>query len=150
MNEFPAEYFAESYSQLGSISAVLGGLVFAAAAALLNTAAGTSDPRALDRPAGLTAGSAVLSSVCLVVASLAWTLMAAQSFRDAATNQPVSEFFHQLNLTATYVFMGGLALFFASVGSSGWIGSPKLGIATTTAAIIGSIAALIIGLQFIT
>ena len=148
MNEIPAEYFAESYSQLGSISALLGGLVFAAAASLLNTAAGTSDPRALDRPAALTAGSAVLSSVCLVVAALAWTLMAAQSFQDAGTDQPVPETIHQLNLTATYVFMGGLALFFASVGSSGWIGSPKLGLATTAAAAIGSIAALLIVLQF--
>jgi len=44
------EAFYQAYGQLASISAVLGGLVFTAAAALLAAGTDSSDPRALNRP----------------------------------------------------------------------------------------------------
>ena len=137
-----AEILAESFRQLGSTSAVLGGLAFTAAAALLATGAGTADPRALTRPATITAGAAIASAVCLVLASLAWSMLTVAAVRAAAGGQPLTADMVGLNRPVSFAFLGGLVLFFVSVGASGWIGSRRLGIVTSSTAGLGGIWAL--------
>lgn len=137
-----AEIFAESFRQLGSTSAVLGGLSFTAAAALLATGAGTADPRALTRPAAITAGAAVASAVCLVLAALAWSMLTVAAVRAAAGGQALTAALLGLNRPVSFAFLGGLILFFVSVGASGWIGSRRLGVVTTTTAGLAGLWAL--------
>lgn len=130
--------YAEAYQQLASISAVLGGLAFAAAAIVLNAGAGTDDPNALSRAAKITAATAVSSSVCLVIAALAWSLMSADLIRIAANSDgPAAGQVANLNWIPSFLLLGGSMLFFVSVGVSGWIGSRRLGFVTSAVALAG-------------
>jgi|GEM_PF-1888841 len=137
-----AEILAESFRQLGSTSAVLGGLAFTAAAAILATGAGTADPRALTRPATITTGAAVASAVCLVLASLAWSMLTIAAVGAAADGQVLATSTVGLNRPVSFAFLAGLVLFFVSVGASGWIGSRRLGIVTSSTAGLGGVWAI--------
>ena len=143
------ELYAEAFQQLASISAVLGGLAFTAAAALLAAGAGTSNPNALGRPAKVTVVTAVASAVCLVIAALMWSLMAADISR-AVANSDVSSAngIARLNWIPSLAMIAGVLLFFTSVGASGWIASRKLGYVTSLAALVGGIALLLMLLVF--
>lgn len=113
----------ETARQLAGVSATLGGLAFTAGAALLTVSAGASESRTLDRPATWTAGAAVASAACLLVAALTWALLAARS--PTAGNQ-----LDVFNRVASLTFIAGVFLFFVSLGVSGWIASRRLGIVT--------------------
>ena len=143
-----ADFLAETFRQLGSMSAVLGGLAFTAAAAILSVGAGTTNPRALTRPAAITAGTAVASASCLVVASIAWSLLTVQAVRSSAAGQVVDPSVVALNRPASLAFIAGLVFLFASVGASGWIGSKGLGRITSTIALLSGVAALLLVLRF--
>ena len=149
MNETPPEVLLDVFQQLGAISAVLGGLAFASAAALLAVAAGTSDPRALDRPATLTVGTAMASAACLIVAALTWALLTIRVIRATVEGSVGFEEIAALNRPASLAFIAGVALFFASVGASGWIASRALGLVTTAVAALAGLGALLIIFQFV-
>ena len=148
-----AAFLAETYGQLASLSAVLGGLAFASAAALLAVAASTEGARALDRPASFTAGAAVVSAASLILTSLLWTLasvyLQGSGGRSAGTSVDLPEGQVQwLFTTPTATFLVGLAAFFVSLAASGWISSRWLGIATTVASVLAGTAALAAVLVF--
>ncbi len=149
MNDTPPEFFIEAFRQLGSISAVLGGLAFASAAALLAVGAVTDDPRALGRPASITAGAAVASAACLIVSALTWVLMTVHAAGAAAAGQRILEQVVALNRPASLAFITGIILLFVSVGASGWVASRTLGIVTSAVAVLSGLASLLIIFQFV-
>ena len=66
-----------------SVSAVLGGLAFTAAASWLAAGTGTSNPDALNRPAKITIASAVRSTLTLISAAVMFfTAAAAAALTD--------------------------------------------------------------------
>lgn len=151
MEDVSVSFLIQAFQQLGAISAVLGGLAFAAAAALLSVAAGTRDPQALDRPAAWTAGASIASAACLIIAALTWALLTVQAAGAAASGQPgmVEAQLVALNRPASIAFITGVVLLFVGVGTSGWIASRMLGMITTTVALLAGVAALFIIFQFV-
>ena len=130
--------YADAFEQLASISAVLGGLSFTAAAAVVAVGAGTNNPSALKRAAKVTVATAMLSAVFLVFAALMWSLMAADVVREVANEDlKGAKYYARLNWVPSICLLTGTCLFFSSIGVSGWIASKKLGIITVTAAIVG-------------
>lgn len=142
------ELYAEAYRQLASISAVLGGLAFAAAAALLNAGARTSDADALDWPAKLTTGTAVASAVFFVIAALTWSFMTADLYRAAAHDRSFPQWVGLTNFIASLEMILGSVLLFVSIGASGWIASRRIGIVTTAVAVVGSIGFVFLTVWF--
>ena len=138
------ELYAEAYQQPASISAVLGGLAFAAAAALPNAGARTSDANALDWPAKLTTGTAVASAVLHVVAAMTWSFMTADLFRAAADGQSFPPGVALMNFVASLEMIAGSVLLFVSIGASGWIASRRIGIATSVVALGGGIGLVVL------
>lgn len=143
-----ADSLAEAFRQLGSTSAVLGGLAFTAAVAILAVGAGTADRRALTRPAAITAGTAIASAACLIVSSLAWSLLTVQAVRASAEEHGLDPSVAALNRPASIAFIGGLVFLFASVGASGWIASRALGMVTSAIALLSGAVALLFVLRF--
>ena len=134
------ELYAQAYQQLAAISAVLGGLAFTAAAALLGAGVSANNPIVFGKATKLTVASALGSAVSLVIAALIWSLMAADINRavardklDAVTN------IIQFNWIPSWWFILGAILFFLSVGACGWIASRSLGIFSSAAGTIGSV-----------
>lgn len=134
------EYFAEAYQQLAFISAVLGGLAFTAAAALLAEVAGLKDPQVLGMPAKITAGTSIICSICFIISALMWSFMSADMSRAAAFSSSFPDHIANKNWIPSIMMITGTYLFFTSLGASGWIVNRKLGIITAIAAIIGGIA----------
>lgn len=137
------EYYADAYQQLAFVSAILGGLAFTAAAALLSRSVGAKDVTILNRSAKVTIGTAVLSSVCLIISAIMWSLMAADMSRAAASGSSFPTHVASKNWISSVIMILGSYLFFSSLGASGWISSKKLGIITTIAAVIGGIAMIV-------
>ena len=146
MNE--AEVYVEAFKQFGAVSAVLSGLAFATGVSLLTIAASSDRQDILDEAATFTAGSAIASAACFVVAAIGWAFL---SFKGVGLAQVVTQedqfprlLFLQ-NKQASITFMIGLTLFLYSIGRSGYIGSKMLGRVTTAVAILaaGSIAWII-------
>lgn len=142
------EALAEGYRQFGTTSAVIGGLAFAAATSVLANAAGARDRSTLDRSAAITAGAAIASATCLVVASLAWAFLGVHAVRSAAAGGALDASVRALNRPASLAFILGIALFFVAVGASGWIGSRALGIFTSVVATLGGAGGLLFVLRF--
>jgi hypothetical protein len=71
------EALVQAGELLASVSAVLGGLSFTAAAALLAAGTGTNDPDALNRAAKITIASAVLSTLLLITAAVTFSALGA-------------------------------------------------------------------------
>lgn len=141
--------YAEAFQQLASISAVLGGLAFTAAAALLAVGAGTHDSGVLSKPAQITVATAVASAVGLIIAALMWSLMAADISRALAhENIGAANEVARLNWVPSLALIAGVLLFFTSVAASGWIASRKLGYVTSVAGVVGGIALLLMLIVF--
>lgn len=136
------ELYAEAFQQLAFISAVVGGLAFTAAASLLNAGTATNDPNALSKSAKITIGTAIMSALFLIISTFIWSFQSADLFRAAANNQPFPKFVGWVNFVASISMITGGMLLFISIGTSGWIGSKKLGIITSIAAVIGIVALL--------
>lgn len=136
------EALTQFYAQFASISAVLGGLSFTAAAALLAT--GTGNPRALSRSARITVAFAIASTLFLVFASLVLSVLSAiAAIRpDVGSALPDRT---RLIINVGYLSLCvGTTFFFVSVGASGWIASRRLGILTGVGAGGIGIGALIV------
>lgn len=142
-----ASFYADSFPQLASISAVLGGLAFTAAAAVLSAAA--AGQARLDRSASITAGAAVASAASLVVAALTWSLLSVQAARASATGATLGADVLSLNRPASLAFVMGLVALFTAVGASGWMGSRALGAFTTAAALLAGAGALAVVFRFV-
>ena len=127
---------------LASVSAVVGGLAFTAAASLLAAGTGTSNPDALNRPAKITIASAVLSTLVLITAAVIFsTTAAAAALTDATDLGAVDGLRPILQYGYVGLFAGAFS-FFVSVGASGWIASWKLGAITTTGAVLAGVVTL--------
>ena len=142
-----AAFLGETYGQLASLSAILGGLAFASAAALLAVAASTRDDRPLDRAASFTVGAAVVSATGLILTSLLWTLASVyfQGTGGRATGTSAdlpAEQVAWLTAVSTQTFLVGLTAFFVSLATSGWISSRRLGIVTTAVSVLAGAVAL--------
>lgn len=146
MNDLEA--LAQGYRQFGSTSAVIGGLAFAAATAILATGAGSTDRRTLSRPAIVTVGAATASAASLVFASVVWAFLSVQAVRAAAQAVTLGESVRALNRPASLAFIFGFGLFFVAVGASGWIGSRALGVFTGIVAALGGLGGLLLILRF--
>ena len=137
---------AYSFEQMAGIAAVLGGLAFTAAAALLGIGAARGDVRGLKRSTSLTVGSAVVSTLFLVFAALCWSMLSAivagSDFGEGAGALP-NEFITNSRLAFGSLAIGIAALFF-SVGASGWIASRPMGIFTTGVSLSVAFAAFLI------
>ena len=138
----------ETFRQASSISAVLGGLAFTAAAAVLSVAVGTSDSRALGPPATITAGAAVASAAGLIVAALTWSLLSTTATADAMLGREFDPTLLGVSRTATLAFLVGLSLLFVAIGASGWIGSRRLGTFTSAVAGLAGLVSLVIVFRF--
>lgn len=136
------EDFVQAADLLASVSAVLGGLAFTAAASLLAAGTGTEDPDVLSRPAKITIASAVLSTLLLITAAVTFSGLAAGALVADTNNLRTLDGFESIMRIA----YGGLAVgafsFFISVGTSGWIASRTLGAITTTGAVIAGLITL--------
>ena len=144
MQQAGIELYAQAYQQLASISAVLGGLAFTAAAALLAAGTGRADEDVFNRPAKVTIVTAVASAVCLIAAALMWSFMAADLSRLAAkADLAAARALTWWNWLPSLGLLAGAMLFFASMGASGWIASRRLGWLTTVAGVLGILAVLL-------
>lgn len=147
MNFF--QLHSDAFQQLASISAVLGGLAFTAAAAIVAVGATSNDSMALNRASKLTIATAMISAIILVFAALMWSLMAADILRAVARdNIDHAKYIATLNWIPSVCFLSGTLLFYTSIGVSGWIASRKLGIITLVAAIIGCLGLILLIIIF--
>ncbi len=147
MNFF--QLHASAFQQLASISAVLGGLAFTAAAAIVAVGATSNNPSALNKASKLTIATAMISSIFLVFAALMWSLMAADLLRTVAKdNFNTAKYIATLNWIPSVCFLSGTLLFYSSIGCSGWIASRKLGIVTVIGAAIGCLGLIFLILIF--
>lgn len=135
----PPETAAPMFSQLGSISAVLGGFAFTAASALLTL---TSEAR---RTLSITVGLAIASAASFIICALGWTLAAVQLSGGAAMSAELNLLHARLSMG----FIGGILLLFAGLGLSGWIRSRGLGIGTGTVAAVATGVVLLILRSFV-
>jgi hypothetical protein len=136
------ENFVQAGELLASVSAVLGGLAFTAAAALLAAGTGTNDPDALSRPAKITIASAVLSTLMLISAAVIFSTLAAAVVVTDAGDPRVLDGFESIVWYAYMGLLAGAFSFFVSVGTSGWIASRILGVITTTGAVVAGVITL--------
>jgi hypothetical protein len=135
------EDFVQAGDLLASVSAVLGGLAFTAAAALLAAGTGTSNPDALNRPAKITIASAIISTLLLITAAVIFaTVAAGAALADA--NDPRVDGITTVLRYAYLSLLAGAFSFFVRVGTSGWIASRTLGIITTTGAVLAGAVTL--------
>jgi hypothetical protein len=136
------EDFVQAGELLASVSAVLGGLAFTAAASLLAAGTGTNDPDALNRPAKITIASAVLSTLLLITAAVIFsTLAAGAALADTNDPRAIDGYLSLLQYAYFGLFAGAFS-FFVSVGTSGWIASRILGAITTTGAVVAGAVTL--------
>ncbi|MGQ8363852.1 hypothetical protein [Glaciecola sp. 1036] len=141
------ELYAHAYQQLATVSALIGGLAFTAASALLALGAGSKDENVLDNAAKITIALAICSSVILVCAALMWSFMAADIFRSTA-DIGGGETLKDLNKYPSIAMILGSGLFFASLGASGWVASKTLGYITSLSASLGFIALVLLIVNF--
>ena len=127
---------------LASVSAVLGGLAFTAAASLLSAGTGTSNPDALNRPAKITIASAVLSTLMLITAAVIFSTVAAAAALTDATDPNAVDGLRPILQYGYWGLVAGAFSFFVSVGASGWVASRRLGAITTTGAVLAAVVTL--------
>jgi hypothetical protein len=139
MNLSP-EVVAEIFKQSAFISALIAGFSFTFLAVLLTS----STRKPVD---DWTAGFAIAAVAGLIVCALGWTLcvppilaMTAQ----AATTTPfqLPEKFRMLHRLFSLIFLLCFFLFLTSLGLCGWIRSKKLGIVSTTIAVVAAVFAI--------
>ena len=145
MDQVSAEIFISRYQQLGAVSALLGGLAFAAATSLLATAASDTVKTKLDNPAALTTVFAMACAACQIIATIGWTFL----YMYVGTESVDEELRRFLHRWASLSFISGVFLLFISIGFSGWISSRILGIATSLIGAIAGFMSVYIIFQFV-
>ena len=133
------------YQQLGAVSALLGGLAFAAATSLLSISASNKDKSSLDKPSSLTTVFAMASAASQIIATIGWTFLCLYVGSESLTE----EFRSELNRWASLSFIAGVFMLFISIGFSGWISSRILGITTSLISIFAGVFSMYIIFNFV-
>jgi hypothetical protein len=125
---------AEYYRQFAFVSSVLAGFAFTFYATLLSI-----DHR--KRAVSWAALLSVTASICLLVVTLGTTFAAARVavLPEGAELPPV---LRAQQAPLSMFFLAGILLLLASFALGGWIRSRRLGVATTIAAALGTLAVL--------
>lgn len=130
MEHLDPAYLNARATQIGSMSAFLGGFAATALTALL------AAKRERERPAGWAMGLSAVAAVALILAVLAATFLVAvfhpQAPRSVARAVPDGA-----RTVMALSFLVGMLTLMAAVGVSGWVHSRRLGAATTTSAALG-------------
>lgn len=134
MEQLAPEYLTEIGRQIASLSAFLGGF----AATFLGTLLTIKSAR---WQAGWAAGFAAVSAASFAVAVLCATMLtillhpaAPERVRESANLGPA-------RVIAGLAFLLGMYAMLASLGLSGWIRSRRLGLVSSGAAVVATIAA---------
>ncbi|MEO5626079.1 MAG: hypothetical protein ABIQ70_08750 [Dokdonella sp.] len=134
----PKWLYMTAYQQLAFVSSVLAGFAFAFYGTLLTAPA-------TQRIASWAAFLAVCASICFLIVTLGSTF--AVTAASHSETLPAAVQAQQEPLTT--LFLLGIMLTLISFGLGGWVRSHKLGIATTSVALIGVIAVVWVMQPFI-
>lgn len=137
----------EAFSQLGSISAVLGGFAFAFVGVLL----ARSDNA---RTVAWTAALALPAAACFILCALGWSLIGvwlagavANGVLAPGTRPP--DDIAGLHSPLSLMLVVGFLLFLASLGLSGWTYSRRLGWVSTAVAVASLVLAALLFRPFV-
>jgi hypothetical protein len=135
MNEVSAAYVASAATQLGSISAFLGGFAATFLAALLIV-------RHRSRAAGATIGLSATASVGFIVCVVGSTALSAGLHPDAPSGPGTRDYLGDVQVVMTLGFMLGVVALLSALGVSGWLRSRPMGGTTTLLSAAGLAAVL--------
>lgn len=127
MDQLTPAYLAALASQLGFLSAFLGGFAATLTAMILQT----GSPR---RIAGWAMALAAMAATAFVVAAVATTSVTSGAHPDAPTAVTAAGPLERARIIAAAGFALGCYLILAAIGCSGWLRSRKVGWVTTGAA----------------
>jgi hypothetical protein len=140
----------DSFGQLAAVSAVLGGF----AVTFLSIVLTLADSRR--RVAGAVA-LATTAAACFFLTTLGWALLAAFAAQVQASSGPArirltTQFGTALTITRALsaLFLLGVLLLTAMLGAGGWLRSRRLGVFTTSVAVLTAGAAFAIIRFFVT
>ena len=134
------EIYAEIFRQCAFISALIAGFSFAFLAVILTS----TTKKSID---DWTAGFAIAATAGLIVCALGWTLsvprMLALSMNNAG-NTPVQlpDAYRTIHRSLSLTFIACFFFFLTSLGLSGWIRSSKLGMVSSSIAVLAAVYAL--------
>jgi hypothetical protein len=138
-----------SFGQLAAVSAVLGGFVMTFLGVLL----GSNDPR---RRVAVSLALSATAAGCLLLAAVGWSLLAAQVELVAAASgewQGVARRQLEAGLGLQRLlgglFLLGITLLIALIGSTGWLRSRSLGRFTSVLAALLAVGAVIVVRPFV-
>ena len=126
----------EYYRQFAFVTSVLGGFAFALFGTLLLAPSS-------HRAASWAAMLSVTASIAFLLDTLGMTFAGVYSTSLPADGTMPPRIASQLG-PLTLLFCFGILLLLASFGLGGWVRSRTLGIATTTVAVLGAIAAYLV------
>ncbi|MEZ5460369.1 hypothetical protein [Dokdonella sp.] len=130
----------DAFSQLSSVSAVLGGF----ALAFLGVVVSVSE-RSLSRE--ITAALSLVCSGALVLCALGWSLSAVWLASPMAESNP--DMLMDIHATLSPLFLVGTCLFFWTLGASGWIYSRRLGMVSTLIGVLATIGGYLVVTPFL-
>lgn len=130
MDQLPSAYLAQIASQMGFLSAFLGGVAATLLALLLNDQPGR---KLVTWAVGVTA----VSAVAFVIAVMASTMLVTVLHPDAPAYLVREDSIVRARAFGTLSFVLGLYFLLISIGLCGWIRSRAAGIATSLAAAVG-------------
>lgn len=125
------EFTSESFKQIASMSAILGGF----AASFLGILLQSSETR---RHVAWAAGAAAVASASFIVAVIAGTLLGLVLNPEAPQGFATPDFAPWAMRVAIVTFAIGIYANLLSLGLSGWIRSRILGIVTSVAALLAA------------
>ena len=138
----------DSYGQLAGVSAVLGGF----AVSFLSVVLVLSDAR---RRVAAAVALSTLSAACFFLTALGWSLFSSQYAKVAASSgaarvtfETMLEAANRLQRPLSLLFVLGILLLMATLGSGGWMRSRRLGMFTTAVAALATVMALVIVAAF--
>jgi hypothetical protein len=135
----------EAFSQLSSVSAVLGGFALAFLGVVISV---TERSRARE----VTAALALICSGGLVLCALGWSLAAvwlSSPVAPADLKSTPSAALITVHTLLSPLFLLCVCLFFWTLGASGWIYSKRLGILSTALAILATAGAYAVVTPFL-
>lgn len=135
MEPVSAAYLASAATQLGSISAFLGGFSATFLATLLIA-------RHRSRAASVTIGFSATSAVGFIVCVVASTALVAGLHPDAPAAYNTPDYLRRVQAMMTFGFMLGITALLVSVAASGWIRSRTMGSVTTGLSLAGFAAVI--------
>lgn len=129
--------FVSMFSQLGAVSAVLGGFAFTALMAML-----AGQPARAGRSPGLTVAATAVSAACFILCAMTWALASVKAGALPAVAGPSWVELNLLHARMSLAFYAGTLMLFAGLGCSGWVRSRRLGAFTAAVAVLAGVAAV--------